>query len=125
MSTVPLTNGTIAAVWGVRHMSMLGGVVFLIHQLGSFAGGWLGGWLYDHTGTYDGAWAIAIGLSVIAAVLNWPIRETPTAERDTGRADMLGGAHGSAAASSRMPEFVTLAGIGLVVVSVVLLLQGG
>ena len=125
LSTVPLTNGTIAAVWGVRHMSMLGGVVFLIHQLGSFAGGWLGGWLYDHTGTYDGAWAIAIGLSVIAAVLNWPIRETPTAERDTGRADMLGGAHGSAAASSRMPEFVTLAGIGLVVVSVVLLLQGG
>ena len=75
LSTVPLTNGTVASVWGVRHLSMLGGVVFLAHQLGSFAGGWLGGWLYDRSGSYDGAWTIAIGLSLIAAVLNWPIRE--------------------------------------------------
>ncbi len=64
LSTVPLTNGTIASVWGVRHMSMLGGLVFLSHQLGSFAGGWLGGWLYDRTGSYDAAWGIAIGVSL-------------------------------------------------------------
>ncbi len=81
LSTVPLTNGTVASVWGVRHMSMLGGIVFFAHQLGSFAGGWLGGWLYDRTGSYDSTWAIAIGLSVTAAALNWPIQETPVGER--------------------------------------------
>ena len=84
LSTVPLTNGTVAAVWGVRHMSMLGGFVFFAHQLGSFAGGWLGGWLYDRSGSYDSTWAIAIGLSVLAAVLNWPIRETPVRMRVAG-----------------------------------------
>ena len=81
LSTVPLTNGTVAAVWGVRHMSMLGGFVFLAHQLGSFAGGWMGGWLYDRTGSYDAAWMVAVGLSLVAALLNWPIRETPVAAR--------------------------------------------
>ena len=81
LSTVPLTNGTVASVWGVRHLSMLGGVVFLAHQLGSFAGGWMGGLLYDRTGSYDAAWAVAIGLSVVAAALNWPIRETAVADR--------------------------------------------
>jgi len=81
LSTVPLTNGTIAAVWGVKHMSMLGGIVFFVHQLGSFAGGWLGGWLYDQTGSYDLAWAFAIALSLIAAVLNWPITERTLAQR--------------------------------------------
>ena len=81
LSTVPLTNGTIAAVWGVKHMSMLGGIVFFVHQLGSFAGGWVGGWLYDQTGRYDLAWALAIALSLIAAVLNWPITERTLAQR--------------------------------------------
>ena len=81
LSTVPLTNGTIAAVWGVKHMSMLGGIVFFVHQLGSFAGGWVGGWLYDQTGRYDLAWAFAIALSLIAAVLNWPITERTLAQR--------------------------------------------
>ncbi|MEM9910938.1 MAG: MFS transporter [Pseudomonadota bacterium] len=81
LSTVPLTNGTVAAVFGVKHMSMLAGIVFFAHQLGSFAGGWLGGWLYDRTGSYDMAWGIAIGLSVLAAALNWPITERPLAER--------------------------------------------
>lgn len=75
LSTVPLTNGTVASLWGVRHMSMLGGVVFFAHQLGAFAGGWMGGWLYDRTGSYDAAWAVAIALSLVAAALNWPIRE--------------------------------------------------
>ena len=81
LSTVPITNGTVATVFGVKHMSMLAGIVFFTHQLGSFAGGWMGGWLYDRTGSYDIAWGIAIGLSIVAAVLNWPITERTRAER--------------------------------------------
>ena len=83
LSTVPLTNGTVASVFGVKHMSMLAGIVFFAHQLGSFAGGWLGGWLYDATGSYDVAWGIAIALSLVAALLNWPITERSLAERRT------------------------------------------
>ena len=65
--------------FGVRNLSMLGGIVFLFHQIGSFLGGWLGGYLYDTTGSYDLVWQIAIGLSVMAAALNWPVREVPVA----------------------------------------------
>jgi MFS family permease len=79
LSTVPLTNGTVASVFGVRNLSMLGGIVFLFHQLGAFLGGWLGGYLYDHTGSYDLVWYISIGLSVLAALLNWPVSEQPVA----------------------------------------------
>jgi predicted MFS family arabinose efflux permease len=79
MSTVPLTNGTVASVFGVQNMSMLGGIVFLCHQVGAFLGGWLGGRAYDQTGSYDAVWALAIGLSLVAAALNWPIREQPVA----------------------------------------------
>lgn len=79
LSTVPLTNGTVATLFGVRNLSMLGGIVFLFHQLGSFMGGWLGGYLYDHTGSYDLVWQISIVLSVLAAALNWPVREQPVA----------------------------------------------
>lgn len=79
LSTVPLTNGTVATMFGVRNLSMLGGIVFLFHQLGSFLGGWLGGYLYDHTGSYDLVWQISILLSVLAAALNWPVREQPVA----------------------------------------------
>ncbi|MFI8747836.1 MFS transporter [Pseudomonas sp. NPDC077186] len=79
LSTVPLTNGTVATLFGVRNLSMLGGIVFLFHQLGSFLGGWLGGYLYDHTGSYDLVWQIAVLLSLLAAVLNWPVREVPVA----------------------------------------------
>lgn len=81
LSTVPLTNATIAAVFGVRHMSMLGGIVFLAHQLGAFLGGWMGGWLHDRTGNYDAAWGVAIALSLVSAILNWPISERPLAAR--------------------------------------------
>lgn len=79
LSTVPLTNGTVATLFGVRNLSMLGGIVFLFHQLGSFLGGWLGGYLYDRTGSYMLVWQICIGLSVMAALLNWPVRERPVA----------------------------------------------
>ncbi len=81
LSTVPLTNGIVASVFGVKNMAMLGGIVFFAHQLGSFLGGWLGGFFYDRTGSYDLVWWIAIALSVIAAAVNAPIRETSMAER--------------------------------------------
>lgn len=75
LSTVPLTNGTIASMFGVRYLSMLAGVVFLFHQIGSFLGGWLGGLAYDQTGSYALVWQLSIVLSVIAGLLNLPIRE--------------------------------------------------
>jgi len=79
LSTVPLTNGTVATLFGVSNLSMLGGIVYLMHQFGAFLGGWLGGFLYDRTGSYDMVWFICIILSVLAAALNWPIRERPVA----------------------------------------------
>ena len=82
LSTVPLTNGTVAAIWGVKHLSMLGGIVFFAHQLGSFVGVWMGGWLYDRTDSYDVAWGVAIVLSLIAAGINWPIIERTIAQRE-------------------------------------------
>ena len=77
MSTVPLTNGTVAAMFGVRNMAMLSGIVFFVHQLGAFLGGWLGGYFYDRAGSYDGVWALAVALSLVAAMVNLPIREEP------------------------------------------------
>ena len=79
LSTVPLTNGTVATMFGVRNLSMLGGIVFLFHQLGAFLGGWLGGVVYDQTGSYDIIWQVSIVLSLLAAALNWPVRERPVA----------------------------------------------
>ena len=75
LSTVPLTNGIVASIFGVRYLSMLGGFVFLSHQVGSFLGVWLGGRLYDATGSYDVVWWIAVALGVLAALVNLPIRE--------------------------------------------------
>ena len=77
LSTVPVTNATVAHIFGVKYLSMLGGSVFFSHQLGSFAGAWLGGYLYDRTGSYDVVWYIAIGLGVFAALINLPVREAP------------------------------------------------
>jgi predicted MFS family arabinose efflux permease len=77
LSTVPPTNAIVAQVFGVKHMSMLGGFVFLSHQVGSFLGVWLGGRLYDATGSYDVVWWIAVGLGLFAALVNLPVRETP------------------------------------------------
>jgi MFS family permease len=75
LSTVPPTNAVIAQIFGVQYMSMLGGFVFLSHQVGSFLGVWLGGKLYDATGSYDVVWWIAVGLGVFAALVNLPVRE--------------------------------------------------
>jgi MFS family permease len=76
LSTVPATNAAIAQIFGVRHFSMLGGFVFLAHQIGSFLGVWLGGKLYDATGSYDVVWWISVALGVFAALVNLPVRET-------------------------------------------------
>ena len=76
LSTVPPTNAIVAQIFGVQYMSMLGGFVFLSHQVGSFMGVWLGGKLYDATGSYDVVWWIAAGLGVFAALINQPVRET-------------------------------------------------
>jgi predicted MFS family arabinose efflux permease len=77
LSTVPPTNAVVAQIFGVQYMSMLGGLVFFSHQVGSFMGVWLGGRLYDSTGSYDIVWYIAIALGVLAALANRPVRETP------------------------------------------------
>lgn len=79
LSTVPLTNGVVASIFGVRYLSMLGGFVFFSHQIGSFLGAWLGGRLYDSTGSYDIVWWIAVALGIAAAIINLPIREQPVA----------------------------------------------
>jgi len=79
LSTVPPTNATVAQIFGVAHLSMLGGFVFFSHQIGSFMGVWLGGFLYDRTGSYDVVWYIAIALGVFAAIVNLPVREAPIA----------------------------------------------
>jgi predicted MFS family arabinose efflux permease len=77
LSTVPPTNALVAQIFGVAHLSMLGGIAFFSHQIGSFMGVWLGGFLYDRTGSYDVVWYIAIALGGVAAALNLPVRGTP------------------------------------------------
>ena len=79
LSTVPATNATIAQIFGVAHLSMLGGFAFFSHQIGSFLGVWLGGLLYDRTGSYDIVWYLSIALGVFAALVNLPVREAPIA----------------------------------------------
>lgn len=75
LSTVPVTNATVAQIFGVAHLSMLSGFVFFSHQIGSFLGAWLGGYLFDKTGSYNIVWYISIALGVLAALANLPIRE--------------------------------------------------
>ena len=81
LSTIPLTNGLIAQIFGLRYMGMLTGVVFFGHQLGSSLGIWLAGHLYDTTGSYNGAFMISVGLGVFAALVNLPVDQRPLAER--------------------------------------------
>ncbi|MFT6590449.1 MAG: putative MFS family arabinose efflux permease [Rhodoferax sp.] len=76
LSTVPVTNAAVAQIFGVAHLSMLSGFVFFSHQIGSFLGVWLGGYIYDRTGSYDLVWYIAIALGVLAALVNLPIKES-------------------------------------------------
>ncbi|NDI85359.1 MFS transporter [Undibacterium crateris] len=76
LSTVPLTNGVVASIFGVRYLSMLSGFVFFSHQVGSFLGVWLGGYLYTLNGNYNIVWGIALMLGIFAALVNLPINET-------------------------------------------------
>jgi len=84
LATVPLTNGIIAGVFGLKHMSMLAGVVFLSHQVGSFIGVWLGGYLFDKLGSYDVVWGITLGLGIFAGLANLPIDERPLVRSEPG-----------------------------------------
>jgi MFS family permease len=77
LSTVPPTNAAVAQIFGVAHLSMLSGFIFFGHQIGSFMGVWLGGYLYDKTGSYDVVWYLAIALGIFAALVNLPVRESP------------------------------------------------
>ena len=75
LATVPLTSGTVAQIFGTRHLSSLYGIVFLSHQVGSFLGVWLGGRIYDATGSYNPVWIAAIILGVAAAIVHLPIKD--------------------------------------------------
>ena len=75
LSTIPLTNGIVAQIFGVKYLTMLSGLVFFSHQLGSFCGAFLGGYLFDQTGSYLIVWEIAIGLGVFAFLVNLPVKE--------------------------------------------------
>ena len=77
LSTVPPTNSLVAIMFGTRHLGMLGGVVFLSHQIGSFLGVWLGGYLYDRFHSYDPVWWLGVALGLFAALVHWPISERP------------------------------------------------
>lgn len=77
LATVPLTSGLVAYIYGIRYMGTLYGLVFFSHQLGSFLGVWLGGRLYDATGSYDTVWWIGVGVGAFSALVHLPIRERP------------------------------------------------
>ena len=77
LSTIPLTSGLVAVMFGPRYMATLFGFVFLSHQIGAFLGVWLGGKLYDDTGSYDAIWWCGNVHGVLAAIIHWPIEERP------------------------------------------------
>ena len=79
LSTVPLTTGIVGRIFGLRYLATLFGFVFLSHQLGSFLGVWLGGRLYDATGSYDGIWWAGVVLGLAAALIHLPIDDRPIA----------------------------------------------
>ena len=77
LGTVPLTSGLVAQIFGTQYMAMLYGFAFTSHQVGSFLGIWVGGIVFDLTGNYDIIWWSSIILGFIAAIMHWPINESP------------------------------------------------
>lgn len=77
LGTVPLTSGIVGRIFGIRYLSMLYGIVFLSHQVGSFFGAWMAGLIFDATGSYDIAWGFAIALGVFAGLVHLPIADAP------------------------------------------------
>jgi MFS family permease len=77
LATVPLTAGLVGYIYGLRYMGTLYGIVFFSHQLGSFIGIWLGGWMYDLYGTYTAVWWVGVAVGALSAVVHLPIREKP------------------------------------------------
>jgi len=79
LGTVPLTSGLVATLFGPRYMSMLFGIVFMSHNIGSFTGAWLGGFVYDSFGSYAAMWWLSIALGLVSAMFHYPIKERPVA----------------------------------------------
>ena len=77
LGTVPLTSGLVGQIFGIRYFSTLFGIVFFSHQVGSFLGVWLGGAVFDATGSYDAVWIASIGFGIAAGLIHLPIAETP------------------------------------------------
>lgn len=85
LGTVPLTSALVGQIFGVRYLSMLFGIVFLSHQVGAFFGAWGAGYAYTATGSYDFAWQASIGISIVATLLHWPIKDAPLARLEGAR----------------------------------------
>src|SRR5262249_10939190 len=79
LSSVPPTNGLVAVMFGTRWLTMLAGLAFFSHQVGGFMGVWLGGVVYERTGSYDVIWWLSILFGLLSAVINLPIEEKPVA----------------------------------------------
>lgn len=135
LSTVPLTTGLVAQIFGIRYMATLFGIVFFSHQLGSFSGVWLGGWAYDNLGTYDPVWWAGVAFGVMAAVVHLPINESPLV-RGFGAggpaAVLAGGAgggtmqsSGSSGGASRMPELLITVGACLLIGAMLMYMTSG
>ena len=77
LSTIPVTSALVMQMFGLKHAAMLLGVVFLSHQFGSFIGAWMGGYMFELTGSYDAVWWMSVALGVVSAILHWPIDERP------------------------------------------------
>ena len=75
LSTVPLTNGIVANMFGVKYLTMLSGIVFFTHQVGSFFGGWLGGVNHDIAGNYNAVWMLSIVLSIFGVLVHFWVNE--------------------------------------------------
>ncbi|QBY02090.1 MFS transporter [Rhodophyticola sp. CCM32] len=83
LATVPLTSGLVGYIYGLRYMGTVYGIVFFSHQLGSFLGVWLGGWLYDIYGDYTAVWWVGVAVGALSAAVHLPVKESPLKDRMT------------------------------------------